>query len=230
MEGIFRFLKDGREYLTPILTESAFLERGLLTPEEFVRAGDQLVRTCPSWTWERGDPAKAKAYLPADKQFLSTQGVPSYHRVSALGNTELVEDMENAEEPTPEPDAEGKGEFFEVSARVAISDEWAGITDTGKPAGSAPNAYLEMEEDDLALDEAVAKPASGGAAVHQARRYDMSATYDNYYRTPRIWMSGYDENGSILTPEAIFDVSLSPFPPSFLLSFSFFFFFFFLAV
>ena len=42
LNGALRFLKDTREYLTPVLTESAFLERGILTPEEFVRAGDHL--------------------------------------------------------------------------------------------------------------------------------------------------------------------------------------------
>ena len=29
-----RFFKNAREYLTPVLAESAFLEKGMLTPEE----------------------------------------------------------------------------------------------------------------------------------------------------------------------------------------------------
>jgi hypothetical protein len=29
-----RFFKNAREYLTPVLQESAFLEKGMLTPEE----------------------------------------------------------------------------------------------------------------------------------------------------------------------------------------------------
>jgi ubiquitin-like-conjugating enzyme ATG3 len=40
-----------REYLTPVLTESSFEEKGLLTPEEFVKAGDLLVYKCPTWRW-----------------------------------------------------------------------------------------------------------------------------------------------------------------------------------
>jgi ubiquitin-like-conjugating enzyme ATG3 len=73
------------------------VERGILTPEEFVRAGDQLgsniiylftkgmhyltnklyllVRTCPTWCWESGDPSKIRAYLPRDKQYLITRGI-----------------------------------------------------------------------------------------------------------------------------------------------------------
>ena len=32
-----------------VLTESQFLEKGVLTPEEFVLAGDQLTQKCPTW-------------------------------------------------------------------------------------------------------------------------------------------------------------------------------------
>jgi len=39
MEEAFRLFKSTREYLTPVLTETAFYDRGLLTPEEFVKAG-----------------------------------------------------------------------------------------------------------------------------------------------------------------------------------------------
>lgn len=48
--------------------------RGVLTPEEFVGAGDLLVHTCPTWAWSAGEPAQAKSYLPVDKQCLITRG------------------------------------------------------------------------------------------------------------------------------------------------------------
>lgn len=41
-----------------------------ITPDEFVAAGDFLVYKFPTWQWEGGDKAKAKDYLPADKQYL----------------------------------------------------------------------------------------------------------------------------------------------------------------
>jgi ubiquitin-like-conjugating enzyme ATG3 len=37
--------------LTPTLTESEFIKRGVLTPEEFVAAGDLLVFKCSTWSW-----------------------------------------------------------------------------------------------------------------------------------------------------------------------------------
>ena len=56
----------------------------VLTPEEFVRAGDFLVRACPTWSWEAGDPARARSFLPRGKQYLATRGVPSRRRASAV--------------------------------------------------------------------------------------------------------------------------------------------------
>ncbi len=61
------------EYFTPVLKESKFRETGVLTPEEFVAAGDHLVHLYPSWRWAKGDEAARKDYLPEDKQFLITR-------------------------------------------------------------------------------------------------------------------------------------------------------------
>ena len=52
----------------------------MLTPEEFVKAGDHLVHHCPTWQWSSGDESKMKPYLPKDKQFLLTRNVPCYKR------------------------------------------------------------------------------------------------------------------------------------------------------
>lgn len=59
--------------LTRALQDSKFKESGMLTPEEFVRAGDYLVYHCPTWSWASGEAGRKKAYLPADKQFLITR-------------------------------------------------------------------------------------------------------------------------------------------------------------
>ena len=80
----------------PTLKSSAFLSRGVLTPEEFVAAGDELVFKCPTWTWESGDPSKRKAFLPADKQFLMTRNVPCGMRVTSLENVVAVSNHDAA--------------------------------------------------------------------------------------------------------------------------------------
>lgn len=38
-------------YWTPTPTVSQFVEKGTLTPQEFVEAGDQLVFKFPTWKW-----------------------------------------------------------------------------------------------------------------------------------------------------------------------------------
>lgn len=79
----------------PSFQESKFKETGVLTPEEFVAAGDHLVHKCPTWQWAAGDETKAKPYLPKDKQFLITRSVPCYRRCKQMeyvGEETIVED------------------------------------------------------------------------------------------------------------------------------------------
>ncbi|KAG1694627.1 hypothetical protein DVH05_021128 [Phytophthora capsici] len=87
-----------REYLTPVLTESSFEEKGLLTPEEFVKAGDLLVYKCPTWRWESGEPSLRRSYLPENKQFLVTRNVPCRRRVTALEQNYQTEEAVEGED------------------------------------------------------------------------------------------------------------------------------------
>jgi len=73
-----------REWAMPTLKTSAFLEKGVLTPAEFVAAGDELVFRCPTWSWEAGDLSKQRSYLPPDKQYLITRNVPCRTRADAM--------------------------------------------------------------------------------------------------------------------------------------------------
>ena len=53
------------ESVTPVLKESKFRETGVITPEEFLLAGDHLVLHCPTWNWSPGESSKRKPYLPS---------------------------------------------------------------------------------------------------------------------------------------------------------------------
>jgi len=47
--------KGAVERITGPRTVSAFKEKGVLSVDEFVQAGDNLVAKCPTWSWESGE-------------------------------------------------------------------------------------------------------------------------------------------------------------------------------
>jgi len=201
------YLKQAREWAYPKLKSSAFLERGVLTPEEFVLAGDELVFKCPTWSWESGDPTKTKSHLPVAKQYLVTRNVPCPNRASALEGTMMI---------TDDDDGDDEGEGWLVSHMVKetnkdIEDDFDVLNEEGelvskdKQAAAAVEAnddaedeYAEMvdfEDDTMWEDDAAVMPHSSqdgrNSNLIKVRTYDLSITYDKYYQTPRVWMMGY---------------------------------------
>eukprot|EP01124_Arcella_intermedia_P019424 TRINITY_DN26736_c0_g1_i1.p1 TRINITY_DN26736_c0_g1~~TRINITY_DN26736_c0_g1_i1.p1 ORF type:complete len:290 (+),score=78.90 TRINITY_DN26736_c0_g1_i1:76-870(+) len=188
--------------MTPALKESKFLQEGVLTPEEFVRAGDLLVFKCPTWSWAGGLPEKAVPYLPSDKQFLITKKLPCRSRYREEGaepkKGEMVDDdwlavtsaIKDGEEVIPDM-VEDKKE-----KKPEVDDDDEDIPD--------------MEEFDVEDNLVENDPAASNTVpnIQSTRTYDISITYDKYYLTPKIWLLGYAENGRLLTPQEIFmDIS-----------------------
>ena len=107
--------KSTVEYVTPINEKSEFTEKGVLTPEEFLKAGCQLVYKCPTWQWEAGDPKKKREYLPDKQQYLISRNLPCLKRVASLmksanNKEEVVENgewlnMEDENKDNNDPDA-----------------------------------------------------------------------------------------------------------------------------
>ncbi|KAI0314228.1 autophagocytosis associated protein [Amylostereum chailletii] len=241
-----------RDYLSPVLKESKFKEHGRITPEEFVAAGDFLAYKFPVWTWEKGDASKARDYLPADKQYLVTRGVPCLRRATSLAYTDADED---AERLLNFGDSSGTGdeadEWVETHAgrqshldsganpgviddipdlegghdEEGLSDAVGNISLSGAKDTPDLDDIPDMEEDLEDGDDAAAAPQKAPAPppkdvieaseievangnLLQVRTYDVMITYDKYYQTPRIWLLGYDENRTPLTPPQVFqDVS-----------------------
>ena len=48
---IHEAFKSTVEFVTPARSVTAFKDRGVLTPDEFVMAGDNLVDKCRTWEW-----------------------------------------------------------------------------------------------------------------------------------------------------------------------------------
>lgn len=217
------------EYLTPVLKESKFKETGVLTPEEFVAAGDHIVHHCPTWQWSAGDETKIKPYLPSDKQFLITRNVPCYKRVKQVDNHQ--EDQEKV----IEVDDDGgwvDTHHFADQTLTSVQDQVADMELDSKASKTQNLTSKDDDDDDGEAmdmeafeesgmleenDDATVQPSqtyqrqeSEGASmvesgILQTRTYDLNITYDKYYQTPRLWLYGYDENRKPLTVDQMYE-------------------------
>ncbi|SPQ98139.1 Autophagocytosis associated protein [Plasmodiophora brassicae] len=189
------FIKGVAEYWTPVLSTSQFLEKGVLTPEEFVIAGDELVRRCPSWAWGTDTSRTARPFLPTDKQYLITRNVPSMRRADAYA-------MESAaEEVLEQTDADADGWVATHTDRVEQDIPDIAALDLNAPE---PDIQVYEEDDPYALDACEIVDATN-VNVIRTRTYDLTISYDKYYQTPRMWLFGYDENRNPLSPEQVME-------------------------
>jgi ubiquitin-like-conjugating enzyme ATG3 len=204
--------------VTPTLKKSAFVDFGMLTPEEFVEAGDFLVNKCPTWSWASGAESNRKSYLPPDKQFLITKNVPCRQR---------VKELENIREDQVVTHHDASGEEIWIMAQEGLSDDQIVDENIEEIQIVEPDMNNDEdlddefipdiedvnendEEDDSGLNEMIEEedPGTLNGNILRTRTYDLSISYDNYYRTPRIWFMGYNENKKYLNNKEIYqDIS-----------------------
>lgn len=198
--GKYRDIAKG--FMT-VLKESKFYEEGVLTPEEYVKAGDYLTSKCPTWKWcSNKDGISPVDYLPKNKQFLQTT-VPCMERVKTheQNNKYTEETVEDDWCDTTFEISKNKkkNEIEEIdidyyskkNTKIVKNDE-----------DSEFNVKSEIKADDFEVID-VDDDLEQNDNIKRSRTYDVSITYDFYYRVPRLWLVGYSEMGSPLSDDEV---------------------------
>jgi ubiquitin-like-conjugating enzyme ATG3 len=122
----------------------------------------------------------------------------------------------SALDPKSEYALSGEDEGWTATHRDPNSKAPAAAAPGDEPAAAAVAAKKDAAIPDLAdldlADEATVSASSAPAATTTTttttiatRTYDLSVTYDQYYRVPRMWLVGYDEAGAPLKPEQVLE-------------------------
>ena len=192
MNYIHSVLEKAREY-APIKHNSTFRQDGQITPEEFILAGDFLVYKFPSWSWsDASHPSRRVSYLPPEKQFLVTRGVPCHRRLdegfkTADGERNIQGESDEGDEGWLATGGDKKIESTEKDVRTLDGSGNIHSSEHEDQEEEIPD--IEDEEDD---SEAIIRDKNAGSSTRTPlRTYNLYITYTPYYRTPRFYLSGY---------------------------------------
>ncbi|KAJ6107905.1 hypothetical protein N7523_009228 [Penicillium sp. IBT 18751x] len=216
-------LSTWRDRLAPVSRTSTFRATGQITPEEFVLAGDYLVYKFPTWSWaDASSPAKRVSYLPAGKQFLVTRGVPCHRRLNdnfagdAGHEDEIVRDMLSAEGAEGAGDAHGDDGWLRTGGGrdlVADRDQQEArirdvrtVDESGNLGEQEEDEEIpDMEDDDDDEEAIIRDPVGQSETTQPLRTYTLYITYSNFYRTPRLYLSGYLSPSEPLPPHLMME-------------------------
>ena len=221
---LFKGFQDVVSKIKPTMKESKFYEEGKLTPEEFIAAGDYLVKKCPTWSWCAAKKNLSNKALPEGKQYLLTR-VRSKIRAADylksnntketiiegdwvdadLENKPKTENKKNTEidlDALEAKEKEKEKKKVEVAAEANDEDDDFVIEgDDEKPEEKkeekkGDDFEIVDDEDNLEKDK-----KEDQANVLKTREYEVTVTYDFYYCVPRMWLMGYNEKGNPLTDD-----------------------------
>ncbi|KAJ6164554.1 hypothetical protein N7470_003226 [Penicillium chermesinum] len=208
-------LSTWRDRLAPVSRTSTFRNTGQITPEEFVLAGDYLVYKFPTWSWAD---ASTSLFLPDGKQFLVTRGVPCHRRLNdnfagdAGHEDEIVRDMLAGEGGAGEPGSDGDDGWLRTGGGADRDQQEARIRDvrTVDESGNVgeqeeDDEIPDMEDEDDDEEAIIREPAGQSDTTQRLRTYTLYITYSNFYRTPRLYLSGYLSPSEPLPPHLMME-------------------------
>lgn len=213
-----------RDRYTPLKHTSTFRSTGQITPEEFLLAGDYLVYKFPSWSWADASSHSRRAnYLPAGKQFLVTRGVPCHRRLDdnfAGGSGGAADDLVRdgfLGGPDDEIVTGGENDGWlrtggssekeqeKIRGEVQTMSESGQLGKKISEEAEDEDEIPDMEDEDDDNEAIIRDTHTGPGSTAPLRTYTLYITYTPYYRTPRLYLSGYGSPSEPLPPAAMME-------------------------
>ncbi|KAL2198781.1 autophagocytosis associated protein [Corynascus similis CBS 632.67] len=207
MNIIYSTVNSLRDRYTPASHTSTFRKTGEITPEEFLAAGDYLVFKFPSWSWADAEiPSKRISHLPPGKQYLVTRHVPCHRRLNDdfagdAGHEEAVVEGGKNNDDDGWLRTGGLTSSQPLKVREVRTVDDSGNVGDREVIDEDDIPDMEDEED----DEAIIRDADGDSRSSGRRTYSLYIVYSPWYKTPRMYMSGYQPNGQPLPPHLMME-------------------------
>ncbi|KAK4040701.1 autophagy-related protein 3 [Parachaetomium inaequale] len=207
MNIIYSTVNSLRDRYTPASHTSTFRKTGEITPEEFLAAGDYLVFKFPSWSWSDAEiPSKRISHLPPGKQYLVTRHVPCHRRLNDdfagdAGHEEAVVEGGKNSDDDGWLRTGGLTSSQPLKVREVRTVDDAGNVGDREVIDEDDIPDMEDEED----DEAIIREPEGDGKNSGRRTYNMYIVYSPWYKTPRMYMSGYHPGGHPLAPHLMME-------------------------
>lgn len=158
---------------------------------------------------EGGAGAVAPQEIDGDDNKNDKNETPELKRISEMkaseskktGEDDNVEDQEGEDED----DDDEAIDMDEYEHNVRDDDESTVIIRKPQASNQTTNSTTAATSSTGGQDSAAGNENDDEDVFIPTRTYDLNITYDNYYRTPRLWLSGYDENNKPLTIEQMYD-------------------------
>ncbi|KAM3473665.1 hypothetical protein MY5147_004669 [Beauveria neobassiana] len=204
MNYIYSTVNTLRDRYTPVSHTSTFRQTGQITPEEFVAAGDYLVYKFPTWAWgDADDESRRASHLPPGKQTAASGGGSGGGGGAGGGGGGAGDDEDG---------------WLRTGGLASSQPLKAKDVRTVDDAGNVGAADEDEDEDDIPDmededdDEAIIRDAGAGSQKRMQnnprsgrRTYTLYIMYTPYYRTPRLYLSGYRADGQPLPPHDMMD-------------------------
>lgn len=223
---LFQTYKNVAEYFIPIPSESSFYTTGTLTPDEFILTCDSLIQQSSTWQYGSNIPSdRLVSYLPSNKQYIICKNIPSNQRVSIYGkhgmnevdvehnNMDGVNDcwLSTHNDSNIKPPNTDTMQIDQAAANNDDDNEIPDmqITNNTTATTNTSNSQLQHLSDSdtpsfITTSTYLTATEPADTVLHR-RTYDLSIVYDKYYRTPRLYLFGYNEQHEPLTLEQIMD-------------------------